>query len=271
VITAFSSMLKMVNSVFIDHYVSGVVEAEAGKEEPLEYYKVQSIICRTYALNNLRRHAEEGFYLCDKVHCQVFKGKSQSNPDIVKATQKTTGIVLVDSEINLITAAFHSNCGGHTVNSEDVWVSAVPYLRAREDTFCLNERNAIWHKTIPRAAWLSYLDNRFQYPSSIKLFARSATEHCQNERKLILSPLKTNTYLKVIRSDWKLRSTFFCIDPEKDSITLHGKGYGHGVGLCQEGAMRQAKLGRDYQSILHYYYKDVHLVDLSVMEFFRAE
>ncbi len=76
--------LRIINTLFIENYVSGVVEAESGAQQNLEYYKVQAVICRTYALANLRRHEQEGFHLCDQVHCQVFKGKSRHSSDILK-------------------------------------------------------------------------------------------------------------------------------------------------------------------------------------------
>lgn len=101
IVKPISGKLRIINRVYIEHYVSGVVESEAGSREPKEYYKVQAVICRTYALNNRRRHEAEGFQLCDKVHCQVYHTRSVNNPDIIKATQETIGIVIVDSDIKL--------------------------------------------------------------------------------------------------------------------------------------------------------------------------
>ena len=71
--------------------------------------------------------------------------------------------------------------------------------------------------------------------------------------------------------DLKLRSTYFSVRSEDDKVILRGRGFGHGVGLCQEGAMRMAKADLSYTDILHHYYTDVHLVDLSMLEFFREE
>ncbi|MBL4625508.1 MAG: SpoIID/LytB domain-containing protein, partial [Flavobacteriales bacterium] len=68
-ITPKGSKLRLINSVYIEHYVAGVIESEAGSSQNLEYYKVQAIICRTYALANKSRHRKEGFSVCDKVHC----------------------------------------------------------------------------------------------------------------------------------------------------------------------------------------------------------
>ena len=93
--------LEFINDVDLDHYVAGVVEAEAGYNLPLEYYKLQAILCRTYALKNLSRHQHEGFNLCDKVHCQVYHHKCGVN-DVVKSTASTSGLVVVDHDLELI-------------------------------------------------------------------------------------------------------------------------------------------------------------------------
>ncbi|MBA3901507.1 MAG: hypothetical protein H0X62_15105, partial [Bacteroidetes bacterium] len=117
-ITVINKAFRLINRVNIDYYVAGVVEAENGIKQNFEYYKMKSIICRTYALSNLRRHEAEGYSLCDQVHCQVYKAKNRMNDEIIMAAKASTSMVIVDSELRLITAAFHSNCGGQTLNSE---------------------------------------------------------------------------------------------------------------------------------------------------------
>lgn len=263
--------LKLTNQVYIEHYIAGVVESEAGSKEPLEYYKVQAIICRTYALSNLRRHAGEGFHVCDKVHCQVYHHRSTTNPDIVKAVEGTKGLVIVDSEIELITAAFSSNCGGTTCNSENVWTNPLPYLRSINDTFCLEENHARWEKTVSRGSWLNYLEKSWSYPIGDSAYQKMVVNFCPEHRAFKLSPNDPHIPLKIIRRDWKLQSAYFTIKEEGDNIRFLGRGYGHGVGLCQEGAMRMAKMGVPYNQILHHYYTDVHLINLAVIDFFRSE
>lgn len=270
VIKAQGNKLKLVNSVYIEHYVGGVVEAESGSKSTLEYYKVQSVICRTYALSNLRRHAREGFFLCDQVHCQVFRGRPRSNPDIQRAVTATKGNVLVDSDINLITAAFSSNCGGHTTNSEDVWTHPLSYLRGKPDPYCREMPHANWEREISTSSWLSYLKRRFNYPVQDSTHLCSAKVYCPPNRQRSF-PMDSAIMLKTIRNDWKFSSAFFSIDEIEDRVVFQGKGYGHGVGVCQEGAMRRAELGMSYQDILVYYYSGVHLVDLSMLEFFRED
>lgn len=156
VITAEKGNLKLLSQIDLEHYVAGVVQCEAGLRKPKEYYKVQAIICRTYALNNLARHIADGFELCDLVHCQVYQGET-SNTDILQAVEATKGIVLVDGNNQLINAAFHSNCGGQTINSEDIWNKALPYLQAHKDTFCIHQPAARWQKQISLKDWKDYL------------------------------------------------------------------------------------------------------------------
>jgi stage II sporulation protein D len=248
-------------------YVAGVIESEAGKEQSLEFYKVQAVICRTYALSNKRRHEHEGFNLCDQVHCQVYKGMSRFNPEILTAAKTTAGEVVVDTNMDLITATFHSNCGGHTVNSEEVWSNALPYLRAKKDTFCLEGNHATWESEILRSAWLGYLEERSGDLSTV------STEELYTIRQPVrsthLSFADSTVPLKDIRRKWFLNSTYFEMDGEGDKLVLKGKGFGHGVGLCQEGAMNMVNLGYSYQDVLTFYYTDVHLVHLSVIDFFK--
>jgi stage II sporulation protein D len=270
-VTAIKSGLRIVNVTDLEVYIAGVVESEVGSKAPNEYYKSQAILCRTYALSHYRRHETEGFQLCDRVHCQAYKSRSVRNPAILEAVRRTKGLVLVDDKLELITAAFHSNCGGQTANSEDVWNKNVSYLRSVRDTFCIHEPNARWVKEIPAEKWINHLENVCSYPVQDSSYSRLI---CSVE------PLSRITYLgderhaiptRELRTDFNLKSAYFGVSKVDDKIMLKGKGYGHGVGLCQEGAMRMARLGYSYSKILHFYYTGVNIVNLNELEFFRHE
>lgn len=263
--------LQLINEVDLEKYVAGVVEAEAGSKQTAEYYKVQAIISRTYALANLDRHKAEGFHLCDQVHCQVYHGKSRFNDSIPFATYITKNNVLVDENIQLITAAFSSNCGGNTINAEDVWSKPLPYLRARPDSFCLVMSNSHWEKSIPKKSWIDYLSKAHHFPENDSILTPQATAWFPESKQTLFGDSSLQIPMNKIRMDWKLRSTFFIIVEEEDSVRFIGRGFGHGVGLCQEGAIRMAQLGFDYKDILHYYYHNVHLVDRKHLDFFRYE
>ena len=262
----YAGAIQLVNIVNIENYVGGVVEAETGKERPFEFYKVQSIISRTYALANFRRHEEEGFQLCDEVHCQVYHGLSKYESLIPKAVISTQGIVIVDSEIELITAAFSSNCGGKTRNAEDVWSKEVSYLKSNSDTFCLDMPHAKWTKSITKSEW-----NKFEKSeNSPSLQAYSGSESIIMD-DTFSEFLYRKTDLNSIRRKFNLNSTRFVIEEKNEHVLFVGRGFGHGVGLCQEGAIHMAELGFSYKEILDFYYTDIHLIQLSSLHFFKDE
>lgn len=268
IIRSQGSRLYLVNEAWLDRYVEGVTEAESGKGHELEYYKVQSLIARTYALANLNRHATQGFHLCDEVHCQAYKGKARFEPLIQEATLATRDQVLVDHNIKLITAAFHSNCGGQTLNAEHVWSRPLSYLVGRPDTFCLAMPNSQWEKCIKRSEWNTYLarnatDNSQAVNDSAFLFSAQPSI-----RPHFFADSTARVRMTSVRRDLGLRSAFFVVEEQGDTVRFMGRGFGHGVGLCQEGGMRMAQLGYDCRSILHYYYKDVHIIDRRHIRFF---
>jgi stage II sporulation protein D len=261
----------LINKVNLEEYIAGVVESESGTRTSLEYYKLQAILCRTYLLANLQRHIAEGYEVCDDVHCQAYLSRN-TEEDVSIAVEATKGLVVVDNDLNLITAAFHSNCGGQTCNSQDVWAVSTSYLKSIKDTFCLKQPHARWQRSIPTEDWKAYLQLKHKYPVEDSLKFAGATSFAQPyNRSVYFMDKDMRIPLKVIRADFQLKSTYFSVEQRGDSVVFAGRGYGHGVGLCQEGAMRQAKLKRSYKDILLFYYKDVHLVDLTALNYFRKE
>ncbi len=253
--------IKIVNEIEEDLYLAGVVEAEAGIGFHNMYYQAQAIICRTYLYGNSGRHADEGFNLCDEVHCQVYKGQMTSNQVVIDAVTATGDMIITREDSTVITAAFHSNCGGRTVNSEDVWLVHRPYLRSVNDPFCRERNNASWQLNMDFSDWQVYLHEmgleQGNYSSTRGIFGFR-----QTERTVFYSVGGFNLPFWKIRSDWNLRSAFFDVvevDPGKQ-ISLKGRGYGHGVGLCQEGAMEMAARGYNFLEILQFYYTNIMVI-----------
>ena len=254
------------NSVDLDHYVAGVVEGEAGYGLPLEYYKLQAILCRTYALKNINRHGSEGFDLCDKVHCQVYHNKCKKN-DIIKATASTSGLIVVDYGLDLINTTFHSNCGGQTCNSEDVWITPVSYLRSVKDSFCQSSPHSNWEKVIQKKDFKTVFSKNQPNDS---LDFESDMIFCQDTGRFPHKNLFSIRLTK-IRSELNLRSTYFSIEADSTFLTFYGKGFGHGVGLCQEGGIEMSRLGYSYIDILKYYYTKVFIVNQRALLFFKED
>lgn len=262
--------LKCINEISLDNYIAGVVQAESGRRAFEEFYKVQAILARTFALSHIQKHALEGFSLCDYTHCQAYFGKT-TELEIMKAVTDTKGKVVVDDNLNLIDAAFHSNSGGQTVNSEDVWGSKLPYLRSVNDTFSIKMPNARWERKMSKEDWLSYLKLKHNYPIQDSNARWLAITFKQDSRKSYIEANNVKVPLKNVRSDLQLKSTFFTIIPQGDSLIFKGRGFGHGVGMCQEGAMRMAKLGYKHTEVINFYYKNIQLIDLHKLNFFKDE
>ncbi|MFT3885967.1 MAG: SpoIID/LytB domain-containing protein [Flavobacteriales bacterium] len=254
----------------LEDYVAGVVLSEAGKDQAPEYYKLQAVSCRTYALANQRRHLADGFEVCDRTHCQVFNGRN-TNEAIKQAVTATKDLVVVDANIRLIHATFHSNCGGETMNAEDLWSKSEPYLVSTLDTFCLHAPHATWHRVLPKAQWLDYLRRTYKVDTSDPLVVQAVTEHVPTCREVVLGSVTPPISLEQVRADQKFNSAFFTIHTSGDQVLFDGRGFGHGIGMCQEGAMGMANAGLPFTEILHHYFADVHLVDLNAMDFFRDE
>jgi len=254
---ANSGNLMLINDVYLENYVAGVVQSESGIKATLEYYKTQAILCRTFALKTWNKFYGEGYNLCDNVNCQVYFGKATENFEIVEAAYATKDLVIVDSTNNLISATFFSNCGGETANSEDVWQKKIDYLRSVRDSFCTHSQNATWETTISKSKWEQYLTKHgFQF------YEKPDFSFQQNHRKKYYKIGNDSIKTTDIRYDWQLKSAFFDIIPTDGKLIIKGRGYGHGVGLCQEGAMEMSKRNFTYQEILNFYYADIKIVNL---------
>ena len=250
--------LIMINICDVEKYIAGVVKSEGGSGKNIEYFKSQAVIARTYMYRYIDKHLSDGYNVCDNTHCQAFNGSS-SDSILNLAVMETKGLVILDQDSTLIVSAFHSNCGGETCSSQDVWLTGQPYLKKVIDPYCLSSRNAVWNKSIGLNDWLIFIRNSGYTGKTDDLSVFSFSQ------KSRLTDYRTGSFtipLTTIRTELNLRSTFFSIVPEGDSILLSGRGYGHGVGLCQEGAMVMAEKGFKFSQIIDFYYSEVLISDI---------
>lgn len=247
--------LLIINDVEFETYIAGVVQSEIYGDKP-DIFRVQAIISRTWARKNMNKHKAEGYNFCDQVHCQAYLNRCV-RPDIMLGTMLSSGMTIVDEAGALIETPFHSNSGGQTANSEDVWRSAVPYLRSVSDTFSFHMRQSEWVKVIDKDKWLNYFASKHKLDIHSDSIRNELLTFSQSERKVRLCGVP----LTRIRSDFQLKSTFFSViyDSVSNRLTLSGHGFGHGVGLSQEGAIRMIGLGISYDSIIHHYFTGAHI------------
>ena len=115
------------------------------------------------------------------------------------------------------------------------------------------------------------LENKYQYPVNNKEALYAAINFKQDIRHKFLVDWVYQIPLTEVRKDWGLKSTYFSINDNGDLLSFKGKGFGHGVGLSQEGAMRMIELGYDFLEVLRFYYTDVHLIDMKMRDFYIVD
>jgi len=259
-VNLFHGFIQLINIVPFDDYIAGVVETEGGAGATTEFYKAQAILCRSYAVKNWEKHPGQNFNLCDNTHCQAFHGMSDENPGIHEAVLSTHGLVLVDKGNSIVPAIFHSNSGGETQRASVVWNREDEYLQAVVDPFSLGQRSASWKSSISLETWRQYLSQ--QINSDITRFTAEELLTRQDHRKKFFVLGKDSIRMADIREDMNLRSSFFSMELKNDSILINGKGYGHGVGMSQEGAMEMARQGYSATDILNFYFYNVRIIEL---------
>jgi stage II sporulation protein D len=151
---------------------------------------------------------------------------------------------------------------------ENVWNNSVPYLSTFKDTFCIYTRQSTWEKRIDKQEWRRFLVDQYNFPEIDTLFGPLLYNFSQKDRlAFYVSPL-LGIPLRDIRSRFHLKSTYFSCHLEGNEVVISGRGYGHGVGLCQEGAMKMAVYNYNYEQIVRYYFPGVHFKNLKNDVFF---
>jgi stage II sporulation protein D len=250
----------------MEKYIAAVIEAEGGNHAESEYYKAQAVLIRTFTIKNLLKHAEEGFNLCDEVHCQAYKGRLTQNPGILSTVKSTEGMVLIDKDSILIMSPFHSNCGGETSLAGLYWQKDLPYLKPVKDPFCVSASNADWKVNIEKEYWIKYIDG---IKKSDLDFSQQDFSFTTPHRTKFVSINGLELNLREIREIYNLKSSFLSIEDTGDEIIFKGKGYGHGIGMCQQGAMEMARVGYTWLDIVNFYFHEIRIADYREMELHR--
>lgn len=261
--------LTAVNIVPVDDYLLSVVPEEMPVDWPAEAIRAQSVAARSFALASRGRHASEGYDLCTTTHCQLYTGTAAEKSASNAAIKATRGEVLTYGG-KPIEALFHTDSGGMTENSEDVWGSHVPYLRAAKDT---PTKTMPWTKTISRADLERKLAAKGHDIGKVRSIAlsplaigRAAKDRTASGRVKTMTVKGTKGTATLSGTTWRsllgLKSTLFDAKLAKDMVTFTGYGSGHGLGISQWGAERMATRGASYADILHHYYTGTKLQQL---------
>jgi stage II sporulation protein D len=256
--------LTVINEVELEDYIMGVLAGEVPHDWPLEALKAQAIAARTFAvLKKNETQEQKGSYDMENTSFfQVYRGSDEVNDNIVKAVALTRRDIATYKS-SPIKAFFHSNCGGSTTKAIGVWSSNEPYLQCVHCPFGNNGPHFRWRSEIPVSDLVRKLRSAGIYISDVVRV--SASEHDESGRILKLSIMDADGKTKTMKGSAfrmalgpdLIRSTRFDAVTEGEKMVFNGKGWGHGVGLCQEGACAMAYKGYSCFDILRYYYKGI--------------
>lgn len=139
------SDLTVINQLGVEEYLYGVVPKEMAGNWPIEAQKAQAVAARSYTILNRNKHKNYGFDLCLSTHCQVYGGYSSENSRTQRAVDETKGKIMTYNG-KVITAFYHSNSGGRTEDSENIWANPLGYIRGVDDPYSIGQPNDQWTK-----------------------------------------------------------------------------------------------------------------------------
>ncbi len=279
VISKFSDIL-VVNYVKIEDYLKGVIPFEMGNlpENQIEALKAQAVAARSFVMAH--RKPNEPFDITTTIWDQVYGGINKIDRVINKAVESTRGIVATYRE-KIIDAKYSSTCGGITEDNENIWEGErVPYLRSVRDCswdrkdFCRFSPHYRWERIYDKKKFFEVVKKQIREffgktPNRIEWIRITRRTRTNRVRTIEINTDIGKFYLEKdqirrLFSDERgsLKSLMFQIKVKSNQIVVSGKGYGHGVGMCQYGAMEMAKERYTYERILSHYYRGIKLKKL---------
>jgi len=247
-----------------EEYIKGVLAGEMPTDFELEALKAQAVAARSYALIQASKNEDKDYdvvntvdnqvYLSDEELKEKWKDKYVSKINkIKKAVTETKGEYL-SYEGEVVEALFFSTSTGKTENSEEVFSSKVPYLRSVVSAW--DEASPVYEDTNSFELSDFYQKLGLEYSDKINYEVLETTS-TGRVKKIKINGTEFNG--RDVATKLKLRSNYFSINQNGTKVTIATKGFGHGVGMSQYGALGMAKEGYTYDKILKYYYQGTEI------------
>jgi stage II sporulation protein D len=291
--TAGAGRLTAVNTLELEQYLLGVVPFEIGrlKSSDIEAVKAQAVAARTYAIGNMGSRDALGFDFYATVADQVYGGTSGEDSVSSRAVRETRGEIITHAGQPII-AYYSSTCGGHTADANESWPwrTPQPYLKGRRDTdgngeaYCKTSNRFRWSvswsgdslRTILQHTLGQRFGNSAFRISRIQDVRVTGTSRSGRAEAVEITADGTRHRVPADSIRWVLRPTLagslnssFIQDMkatqnngEVTRLEVRGGGWGHGVGMCQVGAIGRARAGQSYRQIIEAYYSDTDLLRL---------
>ena len=256
--------LAAINTVDLETYLISVVGTEMSSHWPAAALRAQAIAARSYALYKMKiRHGR--FHLFGDTRDQAYGGVARENWAARDAVEATRGVVVVYSW-SLFPAYYHATCGGRTRSSMAAFdLHTVPSLGGTDCGFCAKGSYYRWEASVPMSELIGKLRGKGY---TIDRVSRVETMSADNDAgadqvKLVHSRgsvmIDAETFREMVGRRL-LRSRTFTASVDGDTISFSGRGWGHGVGMCQWGARGMAEVGYTEDDILLHYYSGADLI-----------
>ncbi|MCL2688885.1 MAG: SpoIID/LytB domain-containing protein [Chitinispirillia bacterium] len=277
--------ISFINVLDVEDYLRGVVPKEIGTlgESAIEAVKVQAVAARTYAYKRMAANQRNIFDLVSTVADQVYAGAKVEYAVSDLAIEQTKDIIMVYGDA-IAGAFYHSTCGGKTANIEDVWGGAArPYLRSIDDAdslgniYCSQSRAFTWEESW-NGAQLGKIMTRFSTDANISAPFKGNLRKIEVKERFACGRVKSCSIVsssgtfsaggdrvrfllrRELAANPILRSSNFEVQTAAGGrVVIKGRGYGHGIGMCQTGAIARARAGQNFEQILKAYYSGVEL------------
>lgn len=260
--------LQVIDQLPLEDYLSGLINSEISSSWPLEAIKAQAVAARTYAMHQIegaRRAAPPRPYdLTSTVLDQVYDGAHQEDFRSQRAVAATRGEFLVRGG-TIFPAYYHSCCGGRTEAATNVWPGeqGPPPL---DDPYCARSPKRAWSYRMPLRGFIEGLRAGGIALNVVRQLVATQDDSPRVDLLLIEDDdgpkMVKATFLRKVFGYQNIKSTWFDVGIEGHEVVFTGRGYGHGVGLCQWGAKGMADEGIGYRDILKFYYSDADVVTL---------
>jgi stage II sporulation protein D len=259
----------LVNLVPMDTYISSLLAKEMRADWPIEALKAQAVVARSYALAKMRPSMDNGAWdLESSEKNQVSGNFYDTTPSTDLAARVTEGEVLADSDNKPVEGFFHSKCGGKTLRPDQVWIGSVEGYKSVDCPFCHKHGKKSWKQKLSKSYIAQLLSRTISKYTNTNVRVDSRNLTIVNDRASN-SSLKfyQGSKLHTVRKSWlrnmagrdQLPSHNFQISESSQGVKIEGEGFGHGVGMCQLGAMELAKRGYSYKAILQHYFPGLNV------------
>lgn len=251
--------IAVVNELSLDDYVVGVLRAEVGERWPAEALRAQAVVARTYAAYQRLLNAAKPYHIVASVAHQMFGGRPPRTSVAWAAVSETSGQVLL-WEGEVFPAFYHAESGGYTEDPRTVFAARnMPALKPVRCDFSAGSPHFYWNLDV-KIAELTEIMRKNEVPVGT-VTAIDVTERTTSLRATSVTVRGTRGSVRLRGNDFRrmvgydtLRSTLFAVALEGDVAHFSGRGYGHGVGMCQWGAKGMAEQGYTARQILEYFY-----------------